>query len=171
MKTTIMIALLIAIAMSCMAVLPEEFNNQGHYLLLRMKDNSGTVSLLKNANIGMGTIQAENKAVPFNEVSKLEFKSGDKGVAGSIIGALVGCGIGAVVALSTVKTETEDLGWATQETTTIQLWPAYVIGFGGALVGWVMGKNSPKFTPLYDEGSLGSVPSHLDIYLADKTKF
>jgi hypothetical protein len=171
MKATIMIALLVAIAINCLAVLPEEFNDRGHYALLRMKDNGGTVSLLKNANIGKGTILAEDKSVSFNEVSKLEFKSGDKGAKGSIIGTIVGCGLGVVVALSTVKTETEDLGWATQETTTIQLWPIYAFGFGGALLGYVMGHNSPKFTPLYDESIQGRVPSHLDIYLADKGKF
>lgn len=171
MKTTIMIALLIAIAMSCMAVLPEEFNNQGHYVLLRLKDNSGTVSLLKNANIGMGNILAESKSVSFNDVTKLEFKSGDKGVKGSTIGTLIGCGIGVVYAVSTIKTETEDNYFYTQKTTTMQTWPIYVFGLGGALLGWVIGQSSPTFTTLYDEGTLGSVPSNLDIYLADKTKF
>lgn len=171
MKVTLMIALLIAIAGSCMAVLPEEFNNHGHYALLRVGDSNGNVTLMKNANIGEGTILAADKSMSFNEVNKLEFKSGDKGAAGSIIGSLLGCGIGVVAALATVETETVDHGWYIEETTTMQLWPIYLFGIGGAFVGYMVGRNSPKYTPLYDESKIGSVPSHLDMYLADSSRF
>jgi hypothetical protein len=150
--------------------LTQSYNNLGHYELLKITSRSGSVIILKDANIGFGEITAAGKTIPFDQVTRLQYKVGDSSMAMAIGGYLAGTLVGVLVALNTIKT-VEDYGDEDEETTTIETWPMYAFGIGGCLIGYATGKESPKYRTMFDkEAGIGMLENnlHLDLSLGNR---
>lgn len=79
------------------------------------------------------------------DVSMVKEYGGHNGDSGVLWGGILGTSIGVVVALGTKKTERDGF----IETTTIQTWPIYLFGAGGALLGYLIGKSSENWKTVY----------------------
>lgn len=98
-------------------------------------------------------------AIPLSQVDQIQEFKGNWGNTGMWIGCLVGCGIGVAVALGTEETTTT--GYFQE--TTIQTWPIYLIGLGGTLVGYLIGRSAEDYDTVYSRST--SFLKNLDIYM------
>lgn len=85
-------------------------------------------------------------AMGLNEVNSIEEYQGDYGTTGTVVGALVGGGIGLAVALGSKETKSTRFF----EETTIQTWPIYAFTLVGGLLGYAIGSNAESWGIVYD---------------------
>lgn len=154
-RVTGMLAVLVSVCVAgnSFAGLPDSFRNKGAHKELRVTGMSGVSRVMKNANVGDGTILGDSLNVPFGDVTRLESMVGNHSTSGTVWGSIIGGGIGIAVAMGTKKTETKDNGWFQEETTTIQTWPIYLFTLAGGLIGAAAGSSSHTYTTLYNEGA------------------
>lgn len=147
-KSLLLISLLLSLSLNCLADLPADFNNMGPYKELRVTDISGNKIILKDAKIGEGVILTDNTSTDFKQIIKLESKLGDNRVFGSVLGTLTGSflGLSAFYVIPFYADKTTYAGDA-----VLPYWPIYASGIGGGVIGYLLGKNIPIFTPLYKE--------------------
>lgn len=86
-----------------------------------------------------------------NQINKIEKVTGDKAIMGSIIGGVIGLGIGVPIMLSTKKVEEEQNGNLIIETTTYQTWPLYLTTLVGSLTGQLIGSKRKTWETIYEK--------------------
>jgi len=84
-----------------------------------------------------------------NQVTEVQKYDGDYGTTGLWIGGLGGAAIGVAVAMATEETTRS----GNIQTTTIQLWPVYLIGAVGSLVGYFIGSGIEDWETVYSSST------------------
>jgi len=100
-------------------------------------------------------------AIPLDQVDQIQEYKGNWANTGMWIGGLVGCGIGVAVALGTKETTTT--GYIRE--TTIQTWPIYLIGLGGTLIGYLIGRSAEDYDTVYSKSN--AFIKNFDIYMGN----
>ncbi|MBI5471344.1 MAG: hypothetical protein HY961_03265 [Ignavibacteriae bacterium] len=102
-------------------------------------------------------------ALGLKSVNLIEEYRGNNGSTGSLVGALLGAGIGVAVALGTKETKTTGIF----EETTIQTWPIYVGTLLGGVIGYAIGNSAESWEPIYssEKGLAGRFEIRSDIAL------
>ncbi len=84
-----------------------------------------------------------------NQVTEVLEYDGNYGNTGIWVGSFVGAGIGLAVALASEETETSGFG----TTTTIQIWPIFVFGAVGTLIGYFIGQGIEDWNTVYSKST------------------
>jgi hypothetical protein len=84
-----------------------------------------------------------------NRVNAIKKYNGNWSNTGSWIGGITGLGIGLAVAIGTVETHTD--GYV--QKTTMQVWPIYVIGLSGILIGHFIGEGTEDWKTVYNKNN------------------
>lgn len=174
-KVLLVLFILLSLSLSCLAELPADFNNMGTYKALRITDSTGNKSILTNAHIGEGIILADSSSTDFNQIIKLESRLGDNRVFGSIIGSLLGSITGAtIIVISDIsKINLNDSSKDNSMKESTAYWSIFASAAGGGLLGFLIGKEIPIFSTLYNEDTKIGILSPklgLDISVSDVTQ-
>ncbi len=157
-KLLLLLSVILLITVNCVAVLPDSLSNKGYYEQLRYQDQTGKTSVLYNANIREDFItgfvtSTDSITVNFDQISKLEYKTGSKGEKITLVTTCIGLAFGLGLSFAMMASDNREPEYDTddEDNTDVYMLPIYVCAGAGFLIGLPFMGICPIYKTLYDE--------------------
>jgi hypothetical protein len=168
-RPVIFTILLLFLTVTSYAVLPDSFNNKGYYENLRFEDCDGNQFMLYNAYIGDGAIVSDSTIVDFDQITRLEYRSGSKWQAVTVATTCIGFVAGLVFSCALIADADDTIDFDDEDEVDAYTWPIYVGTAVGFIVGYPFLNIGQKYKTLYHEKkhaalNLDNVPQAVSLY-------